>query len=137
MNAIDTFPPADLPLVAKLPKFNPVTSQKLIDWGLAQPGSLPWLLKRSAAYWDKFPGTPDEHHYRIDCTSALDLLRWRIDAPTAKEAVEHLWLPLDKPLPKTEENNNQQKDTPCRVNNELIAEVKEATGHELFVGTLI
>lgn len=90
MNALDTFPPAPHPLPEALPQFNPSTAERLIHWGRTQPGSLPWLVARGVEYFAKFPVVTDEHHRRVDCAAALDLLRWRLAAPSNRAAVEHL-----------------------------------------------
>ena len=99
MKSITDFPPDDLALRIKLPMFREETRERLIEWGVAQPGSMPWLLKRTARYWDVLPlvtPTPapwaahDAHHRAIDATAALDLLRWRVEALDDKGAVSHL-----------------------------------------------
>ena len=91
MKSITDFPPDDLALRIKLPVFREETRERLIEWGAAQPGSMPWLLKRTARYWDLFPNViADAHHRAIDATAALDLLRWRVEALDDKAAVSHL-----------------------------------------------
>ena len=100
MNSIDSFPPADMPLRAVLPNFSPTTRARLIAWGEQQPGSLPWLIGRAAAYWDKFhaPDGPvsDEHHMALDATASLDLLRHRIQCPGDRDAVDYINTALEK-----------------------------------------
>ena len=97
MNSIDSFP-KDLPLRNPLPRMREETQARLISWACAQPGSMSWLLKRSAAYWEPFVGTgtelSDETHRAIEATCALELLRHRTAVPTDREAVEHLNTPL-------------------------------------------
>jgi hypothetical protein len=94
MNAIDTFPPA-LEVPAVLPQFRPETAARLIHWALRQPGSLPWLLRRTAELWAAHPVPPpamtaDARHAQIDATASVELLRWRVAAPGFKEALAHL-----------------------------------------------
>jgi hypothetical protein len=97
MNSIDTFP-ENLPLRESLPKMREETQAGLINWACAQPGSMSWLLRRSAAYWEKHVGTgtdlSDETYRAIEATCALELLRHRTACPTDREAVEHLNSPL-------------------------------------------
>ncbi len=93
MKSIDQFPGEDMALREKLPEFKPDTRDALIRWGETQPGALPWLLKRAARYWDMAPmakRTVPDGALNCDATAALDLLRWRIEARTDKEAVGHL-----------------------------------------------
>jgi len=98
MKSITDFPPDDLALREKLPNMREERREELIRWGMAQPGSMPWLLKRTARYWDKMPPfdlrfPPAEfnaHSLAIDATAALDLLKWRIEAIDDREAVGHL-----------------------------------------------
>ena len=51
MNSIDSFPAADMPLRAKLPNISADTRARLVRWGEVQPGSLGWLMGRTALYW--------------------------------------------------------------------------------------
>lgn len=95
MNAIDTFPVKDMPLRVRLPNLSEATRDALIHWGENQPGSLPWLVRRTAAYWDAMPNPPagqnlDDYCMALDATAALDLLRHRIQCATDRGAVEHL-----------------------------------------------
>ena len=95
MKSIDQFPQDDMPLREKLPEFKPTTRDALVRWGQVQPGALPWLLKRSARYWEHLSMAHRQHACEgwalvCDATSALDLLRWRIEAGTDLEAVGHL-----------------------------------------------
>lgn len=90
MKSIEQFPGEDMPLREKLPEFKPDTRDALIRWGEVQPGALPWLLKRASRYWDMAKRTVPDGALSCDATAALDLLRWRIEARTDKEAVGHL-----------------------------------------------
>ena len=109
MNAIDTFPVADLPLRVRLPNLSVGTRDALIRWGETQPGSLPWLIGRTSLYWDAMPfeapaglmsaeniARLDQHCMLLDATAALDLLRHRAQCGTDQAAVEHLHTPLGK-----------------------------------------
>lgn len=101
MNSIDTFPES-LPLRDALPQFREETRLKLVEWAQRQPGSLPWLLKRAAAYWDRGTSagmpeaTEDAHHARIEAACALELLRWRLAEGDDRRCIEHLNTPLAK-----------------------------------------
>ena len=97
MNAIDVFPPDTLPLRQRMPALTEPTREKLIEWGLLQPGALPWLLKRTALQWEKIPGHTDPHHRAIDAAAALDLLKFRLETDSDRQAVGHLLTPMDKP----------------------------------------
>ena len=91
MKPIDQLPPDDLPLRTKLAAMRPSTREALLTWAVAQPGAMPWLLKRGALYWDQFVNL-DRKAASRDCdgTAALDLLKWRTESGDDKAAVEHL-----------------------------------------------
>lgn len=79
----------------RLPEFKTETRDALIRWGEVQPGALPWLLKRSAKYWEHLSIAQRQHaadgwSLACDATAALDLLRWRIEAKDDRAAVMHL-----------------------------------------------
>lgn len=96
MKGIEEFPPEKLPLRGNRPAFNADTEAALLRWGQVQPGALPWLIKRSLAYFErdfgsKLPAVAVEKLSRnCEATAALDLLRWRIEAKDDRAAVEHL-----------------------------------------------
>lgn len=97
MKSIEEFPAENLPLRGKRPLFNADTEAALLRWGQVQPGALPWLIKRSVAYWDREKNAallsgPEMEKLSRNCeaTAALDLLRWRIEAVDDRLAVEHL-----------------------------------------------
>lgn len=91
MKSLDQLPPDDLPLRTKLPGMRVSTREALLTWAVAQPGAMPWLLKRGALYWDQQVNLDRKVETRdCDGTAALDLLKWRIDAPDDRSAVEHL-----------------------------------------------
>lgn len=95
MNSIETFPPVDWPLRDALPNIGAATVENLLAWGERQPGSLPWLLGRASVYWDKWTCPKDwpalhEHARLVDATVALELLRYRIQSASDREAVLHL-----------------------------------------------
>ena len=91
MNSIDQLPPDDLPLRSKLPAMRLSTREALLTWAVAQPGAMPWLLKRGALYWDKLVNL-DRKVASRDCdgTAALDLLKWRTQSADDRAAVQHL-----------------------------------------------
>jgi hypothetical protein len=96
MNPIDSFP-EKAPLRAVLPAFTPDTQSRLVQWACTQPGALPWLLVRSAEYWDAASpalNTCDEWHRSVEATCALELLRWRTATTSDRMAVDHLKTPL-------------------------------------------
>ena len=88
---------SDLP--AALPLMRPERMTQLIKWAELQ-NAMPWLLTRSAAYWEKFgPDAPvwngappdnDTLHRHCDAAAALDLLRDRTGAATNRQAVDIL-----------------------------------------------
>jgi hypothetical protein len=98
MKSFMELPPNDLPLRETLPTMREETREALLAWAMAQPGAMPWLLKRSAWYWmqrgtgrDVLP--PEEAfkiHRQIEAVVALDLLKWRTQAEDDRRAVEHL-----------------------------------------------
>lgn len=93
MKTIEEFPGEELGLRERLPAMREQTRESLIRWGEVQPGAMPWLLKRTAAYWEKFGKASVDIFATqrvIDATAALDLLKWRIEAIDDKEAVGHL-----------------------------------------------
>jgi hypothetical protein len=97
VNDIATFP-EKFPVRDKLPQPTDETRARLHAWGLAQPGSLKWLVQQALKIWEKHPGSTDAHHARIDAVAALDLLKWRLDVAEDRDAVAHLNLPLAKPV---------------------------------------
>lgn len=102
MNSIDSFPADDLALRPRLPTITDRTGDTLIHWAMNQRGSMPWLLKRTAAYWEKFGRRPaDADHYLLDCTAALDLANFRFGTGD-RATVEHLLTDLGRPNNKVE-----------------------------------
>lgn len=84
------------PLRETLPAISTRTRERLIAWALRQPAVMPWLLKRTAAYFEREAGSgecgtgaSDELHQQIDATAALDLLEWQSDC-RGKEAIGRL-----------------------------------------------
>lgn len=87
-----TTPREPLALRENLPNISQATRELLVRWG-AECGDLPWLLQRSAAYYDAQvcrPAGPPACDDLYDATAALDLLQWRTGCKTPTEAVA--WL---------------------------------------------
>jgi len=91
--------PPTLDLPAKLPPMRAERMEQLIRWAQLQ-NAMPWLLQRTAAYWEKFhpdaagwngdPPSSDDLHRHCDAAAALDLLRDRTGTVTNRQAVDRL-----------------------------------------------
>lgn len=98
----NTAPAEPLPLRETLPKISADTAARLIAFALNQPAVMPWLLVRSAAYWERQtdplePAALDPMCIALDATCALDLLEWQCGR-RGKEAIG--WLKgLDESAP--------------------------------------
>ncbi len=87
----NTAPSEAMPLRETLPKISPDTAQRLIAFALQQPAVMPWLLMRSAEYWERQkdpvdPAALDPLCLALDATCALDLLEWQC-GHRGKEAI--------------------------------------------------
>lgn len=119
MRSIEEFPPADYPLMEKLPALKPETIANLVRWAAAQGDmsvdNAQWLACRASDYDDRFESqlVSDEKRtrFRIEMLAyaALDLLRWRTGGADNRGAVEHLNLPLAKQEVQPRINTDEHK----------------------------
>ena len=105
MRSIEEFPPADYPLMEKLPALKAETVANLRGWfivqaGVSEPNEL-WLTERQRLYREKFPpprivSLPEFNEWANSwlAAAALDLLRWRTGSKDNRDAVEHFNTPM-------------------------------------------